>query len=341
MTRHARSPQKFSEHWKNNMNPSAEAIAHPNIAFIKYWGNRDNTLRLPANGSVSMNLGALYTRTKVTFRDDLKQDSLTVNGSEMTGAALIRVSGFMDTVRKTAPGIGFAEISSVNNFPMGAGIASSASAFAALALAAGKAAGLNLKENELSRLARLGSGSACRSVPDGFCEWIPGSTDSDSYACSIAPASHWALTDLIAVISGEHKKVGSTAGHALAGTSPFQDARIQTAPERVRQCRDAVLNKDFDMLADVSERDMIMMHSVMMTQVPPLFYWESATIRLLSLVREWRDEGLPCFATIDAGPNVHVICPAEAADEIRGRAEKIEGIREILVSQPGGKAVLL
>lgn len=323
------------------MERTASAAAHPNIAFIKYWGNRDNALRLPSNGSVSMNLGALATKTTVTFRKDLKADVLTVNGAQRSRAAEDRAAAFMDEVRRLVPGIGYAEIVSENNFPMGAGIASSASAYAALALAASAAAGLNLKENECSRLARMGSGSASRSIPDGFCEWLPGQDDEDSYAVSIAPSSHWDLRDLIAVASGEHKKVGSSAGHGMAGTSPFQAERVRTAPERVKTCREAVLDRDFDTLAEVSERDMMMMHAVMMTQDPPLFYWEPVSLRLIKLVREWREEGLPCFATLDAGPNVHVICLPESAAEVRARMEKIEGIREILESGPGGKAELL
>ena len=236
------------------MSRSASAIAHPNIAFIKYWGNRDNALRLPANGSISMNRGTLATNTRVTFRDELRSDVLTIDGKEISGPALSRVSDFMDQVRRLAPGAGYAEIVSENNFPMGVGIASSAAAFAALAMAAESAAGLNLKENECSRLARLGSGSACRSVPDGFCEWAPGSGDEDSFAVSIAPASHWELTDLIALISDTHKKVGSSAGHMSALTSPFQAERVRTAPERVLKCRQAILEKDFKALAEVSEQ---------------------------------------------------------------------------------------
>ncbi len=323
------------------MERTASAIAHPNIAFIKYWGNRDNRLRLPASGSISMNLAALETKTTVTFREDAAADSLTVNGEPAEGPALARVSAFLDNIRGMVPWIGYADVVSENNFPMCAGIASSASAFAALALAASAAAGLNLNENECSRLARLGSGSACRSVPDGFCEWYPGSGSTDSCSVSICPASHWDLTDLIAVVSGEHKKVGSTAGHGMADTSPFQTERIRTAPERLKACREAVLNKDFDALAEVSERDMTMMHAVMMTQVPPLFYWEPVSLRLVKLVRKWRGEGLPCFATLDAGPNVHVICPAGSAGAVRAEMEKIDGIREILSSGPGGKAELL
>ncbi len=323
------------------MTGTATALAHPNIAFIKYWGNRDDALRLPANGSISMNLAELRTQTSVNFRNDLRGDVLTIDGKEINGAALARVNSFMDQVRRLAPDAGYAEIVSKNNFPMGVGIASSAAAFSALALAATGAAGLDLKENECSRLARLGSGSACRSVPDGFCEWSYGTGDEDSCAVSIAPASHWNLVDLIALISDTHKKVGSSAGHMSALTSPFQAERIRTAPERIAICRQAILEKDFKALAEVSEQDMIMMHSVMMTQDPPLLYWEPATIQTIKAVKGWRKEGLDCFATVDAGPNVHVICTANSAPIVKERLEKISGIREILSSGPGGKAELL
>ena len=318
------------------------AFAHPNIAFIKYWGNRDDALRLPVNGSVSMNLAALRTKTSVTFRDDLKDgDVLTVNGQEVTGASLSRAAKFMDEVRRLSGEERFAEIVSENNFPMGAGIASSASAFAALALAGSAAAGLDLSERDCSRLARMGSGSACRSVPGGFCEWLYGSGDADSVSVSIAPAEHWDLTDLIAVISGEHKKVGSSAGHGMAATSPYQSARVADAPARIEKCRTAILNKDFAALAEVSERDCLLMHAVMMTSTPPLLYWEPASIALVKGVKAWREEGIPCFCTLDAGPNVHILCPSEAADEIRSRVERVPGVKDILSSGPGGKAALL
>ena len=318
------------------------AFAHPNIAFIKYWGNRDDALRLPVNGSVSMNLAALRTKTSVTFRDDLKDgDALTVNGQEVTGASLNRAAKFMDEVRRLSGEERFAEIVSENNFPMGAGIASSASAFAALALAGSAAAGLDLSERDCSRLARMGSGSACRSVPGGFCEWLYGSGDADSVSVSIAPAEHWDLTDLIAVISGEHKKVGSSAGHGMAATSPYQSARVADAPARIEKCRAAILNKDFAALAEVSERDCLLMHAVMMTSTPPLLYWEPASIALVKGVKAWREEGIPCFCTLDAGPNVHILCPSEAADEIRSRVERVPGVKDILSSGPGGKAALL
>lgn len=204
---------------------TATAQAHPNIAFIKYWGNRDDRLRLPVNGSVSMNLGALTTTTKVTFDDSLRQDSLTINGAAEPETAVARVSSVLDEVRRIARIGARARVESVADFPLGVGVASSAAAFSALALAASTAAGLSLSEGEVSRLARLGSGSACRSVPGGFCEWRMGTGDADSIAVSIADADRWDLVDLIAILSTTHKKVGSSAGHPGAATSPYQAAR--------------------------------------------------------------------------------------------------------------------
>ena len=179
------------------------ALAHPNIAFIKYWGNRDNDLRLPANGSISMNLEGLNTITTVRFDASLPGEQVNINGRSTHGAVSQRVSNLLDEVRRMTGMHHFAQVDSENNFPSATGIASSASAFAALALAASKAAGLDLDEIALSRLARHGSGSACRSIPGGFVEWFAGKGDTDSFAISIAPPEHWDLADCIAVISTE------------------------------------------------------------------------------------------------------------------------------------------
>src|SRR5687767_962585 len=254
---------------------TATAQAHPNIAFIKYWGNRDEHLRLPVNGSISMNLDGLFTRTTVSFQPSLALAELIINGHEMTGSGLARVSSILDEVRAAA-GIRFrAEVASENNFPTGAGVASSAAAFAALALAATKAAGLDWDEAQVSRLARHGSGSACRSVPAGFVEWEPGTGDDDSVAVSIAGPGHWALADCVALVSSGHKPVGSTEGHALAASSPLQAARVADAPRRLEICRRSILARDFDGLASVLELDSNLMHGVMMTSNPALLYWQA------------------------------------------------------------------
>ena len=320
---------------------SATAISHPNIAFIKYWGNRDNELRLPVNGSISMNLDGLVTRTTVSFQPSLPFDELIINGHEIVGKGLDRVSYILDLIREKAGIKMNAEVMSENNFPAGAGIASSAAAFAALALAGSKAAGLDLSEPELSVLARRGSGSASRSIPAGFVEWKMGEAESDSYAFSIAPADHWNLVDCVAIVSSTHKKTGSTEGHAIAGTSPLQQARVEDANRRLDICRTAILNRDFEAFADIIEHDSDMMHAVMMTSKPPLMYWQSATVEIFHLVREWRASGLPVGYTVDAGPNVHVLCLGEYKAEVEKRLREIPGVKDVLVAGVGGAAKLV
>ena len=320
---------------------TATAIAHPNIAFIKYWGNRDQALRLPSSSSISMNLAGLYTQTCITFDPHLKADTLTLNGAAAAGKALARMASFLDLVRGLAGRSVYARVQSENNFPTGAGIASSAAAFAALSLAASHAIGLHLDEAALSRLARRGSGSACRSIPAGFVEWQMGTGDADSYAVSIAPPEHWDLADCIAVLSSEHKPTGSTEGHALAGTSLFQTARVADAPRRLSICREAILKCDFAAFAEIVELDSNLMHAVMMTSRPPLFYWQAATLTVMQATREARTHGLPVCYTIDAGPNVHVICEQAAAEAVRQIMVSIPGVREVRLARVGGPAKLI
>jgi len=319
---------------------SATAIANPNIAFIKYWGNRDQFLRLPANGSISMNLGGLESRTRVTFDPALQADNLVLNGREFNGQPLQRVSAFLDIVRGMSEIPTFAHVDSSNNFPTGTGIASSASGFAALSLAASAAAGLVLDEQQLSRLARRGSGSACRSIPGGFVEWVIGENDETSFAQSIAPPDHWALNDCVTIVSREHKPVGSGEGHILAATSPLQSVRVKDAPHRLDICRRAILDRDFEALAEIAELDSNLMHAAIMTSSPPLLYWQPATVGVMRAVQEWRKSGTPVFSTIDAGPNVHVICLAGCAAEVTSKLNAIPGVKETLCSPVGGPAHL-
>jgi len=320
---------------------TAAAQANPNIAFIKYWGNRENTLRLPMNGSISMNLDGLYTRTSISFQPSLPFDQLIINGHEITGTGLNRVAYILDIIRGMADIHERAEIVSENNFPSGAGIASSASAFAALALAGSTAAGLNLSEPELSRLARRGSGSASRSIPGGFVEWQVGTTDDDSFAFSIAPAEHWKLVDCIAIVSASHKKTGSTEGHAIAPTSPLQAARVADTPRRLDLCRNAILNKDFDALASIVELDSDIMHSVMMTSTPALHYWKPASLAVMNSVRQWRSDGLSACYTVDAGANVHVICLETEASKVDKLLRELDGVEDVRVARAGGPAQLI
>jgi diphosphomevalonate decarboxylase len=320
---------------------SGTAVAHPNIAFIKYWGNRNSDLRIPANSSLSMNLANLETRTQVTFSDSFDSDRVSVNGKPVLPEGEARVRLVIDLVRGMAGLRCFAEVTSQNNFPTGAGIASSASAFAALSLAASTAAGLNLDEPALSRLARRGSGSACRSIPAGFVEWQAGSDDDSSYAFSIAPPEHWDLMDCIAITNEGHKPITSSEGHKLAITSQLQSGRLEGAAERVKRCRTSILERDFEDFAAVVELDSDLMHAVMMTSNPPLLYWQPATIAVMHAVRAWRKSGLPVCYSIDAGPNVHVLCQASSAVQVQELLGQIPGVVQVLPAGPGGAACLV
>lgn len=323
------------------MNRTATAEAHPNIAFIKYWGNKNHTLRIPANGSLSMNLDGLTTRTTVTFDTKLRADVLTLNNAPTSGGPLSRVSDLLERVRRIAKFDVRARVTSENNFPTGSGIASSASAFAALALASSTAAGLDLDEKELSILARTGSGSASRSIPTGFVEWQPGSGHRSSWAFSIAPPDHWDLVDLIAVISKEHKATGSTSGHALADSSPLQAARVSDTPRRLSGCRRAILDRDFEKFAEIVELDSNTMHAVMQTSSPPLLYWQPSSLAVMQAVHSWRKAGLPVCFTIDAGPNVHVLTLRKEYGKVRRLLEDILGVETVLRASPGGPAKLV
>jgi diphosphomevalonate decarboxylase len=319
---------------------TATAVAHPNIAFIKYWGNRDDEIRLPQNGSISMNLGDLYTRTMVTFDSSLPRDTFDLNGIRQNGPAMDRVINHLNLIRGIRGFSTPAHIFSESNFPAGAGLASSASAFAALTVAAVRAAGIEMSEKDLTRLARRGSGSAARSIPTGFVEWYRGDTDKDSFAVSIASADHWDLTDCIAIIDRGEKKTGSTEGHRIAGTSPLQSARIADSERRLALCRDAIKQKDFNALAQVIELDSNLLHAVAMTSNPPIYYWQPATFELMQSIISWRQTGLPVAFTIDAGANVHVICES---DYVPGIIEKLvihQAVQEIQLSKTGSGTFL-
>jgi diphosphomevalonate decarboxylase len=319
---------------------SATAIAHPNIALIKYWGDLDPELHIPANGSISMNLRELFTRTRVSFDSSLEHDEFTLDDKKRTGTSLERVSKFLDRVRQMTGLRLFAKVESYNNFPTGTGIASSASGFAALSLAASKAAGLDLDEKALSRLARTGSGSACRSIPTGFVEWQAGDSDESSYAYSIAPPENWDLVDCILLVSLDEKPISSKMGHSLAKTSVLQPARVADTPRRLEICRKAIKTHNFEMLASVVELDSNLMHAVMLTSTPSLLYWQPATLAIMEAVQSWRKEGLPVCYTIDAGPNVHIICTMDAFKEVEARIRGASESDKMLVTHPGGPAVL-
>jgi diphosphomevalonate decarboxylase len=316
-------------------NHKATCRATSNIAFVKYWGRTNHQLRLPMNGSISMNLAAAYTTTTVEFDPNLDRDQIDVTSTALDEKQAARVFQHVDRIREIAKTDTRVRVASQNNFPMGAGIASSASAFAALTVASAHAAGLSLDEKQLTILARQGSGSACRSVPSGFVEWHYGKTSEDSFAETIASPDHWDIRDLIAITQTEHKAVGSTKGIELVTTSPFNDTRVDLAHQSMDIIRQAILDRHWTQFGEETEREAIRLHMIAMTSDPPVFYWSPVTMRIIKSVIEWRNEGLETYFTIDAGANVHVMARGEDADQIQEKLANLEGVEQVIHSTVG------
>lgn len=323
----------------------ATAIAHPNIAFIKYWGNHDARLRMPLNDSVSMNLEAMTTETTVEFDDAMNDDEITLLAGELDEKARARVFEQLSRIRALAKITAKARVSTRNNFPSAVGLASSASAYAALTVAASQAAGLDLNERALSILARQGSGSAARSIPAGFVEMIAATsttaTSDQSFARSIMTPDAWELRDVVVIVSRDAKSVGSSQGHASAHTSPFMGERLSRLPTRYHRVRRELLAKNLRGMGPEIEAEAVELHAIAMTSRPPIFYWAPGTVRVMDAVRRWRNDGLEAYFTLDAGPNVHVICEAKNADAIAANARELRDVQEVIVSASGGGTRLI
>lgn len=324
----------------------ATAIAPANIAFIKYWGMRDATHTLPYNGSISMNLDTCLTTTTVEFDPTLNEDEVTLtlyqqSPQRATGRARERVVAHLDRLRGLAGVATRARVTSTNTFPADAGIASSAAAFAALTLATTAALGFQVDQHTLSRLARLsGSGSACRSIPTGYVEWYNGD-DQTSFAETIVPPEHWDLADVVAVVDMRAKKIGSAENHHLVTTSPYFTVRLSEVEARLTQARDAIVRSDLTLLGTIMESDAVSMHVVCMTQTPPSFYWNAGTMAVIHAVQAWREQGLEAYFTIDAGPNVHVICASADRDIVQSQLQALPEVQFTLLNRVGPGARLV
>ncbi len=311
----------------------ATATAPSNIAFIKYWGRKDEVLRLPENGSLSMNLSGLQTITTVDFSSGYTEDYIEINGTQESNESN-RAVLHLDRVRALAKIKDFAKVVTKNNFPTGTGLSSSASGFAALTLAASKAAGLDLSEKDLSILARQGSGSACRSIPDGFVEWLPGETSETSYAVSLYPSDYWDIADVVAVVSEDKKDVPTSLGQKRADSSPFFPVRKAHMPEKMEYAKKLLATKNFPAFGELIEAEALELHAIMLTSQPPLVYWTPGTLALMKLTRKWRAEGLPVYFTINTGQDIHLICERESVDRVKNKLADVEGVKEIIVNTP-------
>ncbi|MEM6733985.1 MAG: diphosphomevalonate decarboxylase [Myxococcota bacterium] len=317
------------------------AVAHSNIALAKYWGKRQVQGNLPAVGSLSMTLSGLYTRTSVRLNPSLNQHTIWVVDAEAPNAFAERSKHFIDTVRQMVDSDAYVEVRTENTFPTGAGLASSASGFAALALATTEAYGVKLSPRELSGLARTGSGSASRSLFGGFVEWHRGALEdgSDSVAEPIAGPDHWDVRMLVVITSEAEKQHSSTDGMNLTrDTSPYYDAWLSTSPQTLKDMKAAVLARNFDRVGELTESSCLQMHAVMLSARPGLLYWNPATVALIHAVRAERAAGLGCYFTIDAGPQVKILCRPEHVERLRERIENVPGVIRILEAAPGPDA---
>jgi len=312
----------------------ATAIAQPNIALIKYWGKRDLEHNIPAVGSISITLQELFTEMQVEFDARLAGDVLTVNG-QTDERMLPRISTCLDRVagETREP----ARVVSQCNFPIAAGLASSASAFAAVTLAAAAAAGKQFDTSELAALAGQASGSAARSLFGGFVELS--NTDDGIAVNTLRAADEWPLAVIVAITETGPKAVGSTEAMEVSRkTSPFYANWVDRQEEDLATARDAIERRDFERLAAIAEHNCLKMHSIMWASRPPMVYWNSATMRCLQTVRTLQGKGLAVFFTIDAGPQVKAVCLPEHAQEVKAALVATDGVTDVMVSGLGQAA---
>jgi diphosphomevalonate decarboxylase len=316
--------------------------APANIAFVKYWGVAAPDQAIPLNPSLSMTLSMCRTRSTVALLPRREGDRVSTLGSDgqrtaAHGALRRGIEIHLDRLRQALGTDVAFDVTTTNTFPAAAGLASSASGFAALAVGVTQALGLKPSAAELSELARLsGSGSAARSTFGGYVEWpAPEATGTSLAAAQIAPSEHWALCDIIAVVERGPKEVSSRQGHLLATSSPHFARRQELLPDRLRQVRRAVAKADLERLGPVLEEEAVELHLIAMSSCPQIFYWKPATLAVLSAVRDLRRRGLGAWATMDAGANVHVLCLPATEGEVAATLSAVPGVLEVIRDRVG------
>jgi diphosphomevalonate decarboxylase len=305
--------------------------------LIKYWGKRDSTRNLPAVGSISVTLDALYTEMYVNLEDDLGEDRLSVNG-KTSPEMLPRVTSCLDHV--LGPDRPCCDVSSHSNFPLAAGLASSASSFAALVVAASAAGGIKRTTAELASLAGQASGSAARSLYSGFVELR---NDADGIVVgSILDGDQWPLRVVAAITNAGAKAIGSGAAMELSRTtSPFYSRWVDEQAMDLATARDAIAVRDFGKLASIAEHNCLKMHSVMWASRPPVVYWNSATLECLQAVRDMQSDDVAVFFTIDAGPQVKAVCLPDDEARVVATLSRIAGVTDVHTSAIGRGAALV
>ncbi|KRM18563.1 diphosphomevalonate decarboxylase [Companilactobacillus nantensis DSM 16982] len=280
--------------------------------MIKYWGKKDQQLKLPYTNSLSLTLDRFYTDTKATIIDS-DQDVVYLNNKLLDASQNKRILNYLTTVRKFYSFNDHFQIDSVNHVPTSAGFASSASGFSALAAAISETKQLNLSRRELSILARNGSGSASRSIYGGFVEWQAGHDNESSFAVPIDETPEIDLSLLSVVINKHSKKISSTVGmENSVKTSPFYPNWVTLVTSEIKEIKQAIAQKDLQKIGEISEHNAMSMHALTLSADPSFTYFAPETIRIIQLIQELRQKGIFAYATIDAGPNVKIICTKES-----------------------------
>lgn len=309
------------------------ARAHTNIALVKYWGKENEELIIPANSSLSLTLDEFYTDTSVKFDESLNSDAVILNGKVINDA---KITKFMDIIRQKTNINTFAHIESTNHVPTSAGLASSASAYAALAAAGSKAAGLNLNEKDLSRLARRGSGSATRSIFGGFSAWNKGNDDESSYGYSIEDPVRMDVNMIAIILDNQPKKISSRKGMKLSiETSPYYQSWIQQTTTDFQTIKNAISDNDFTTLGKTAELNAMRMHSLTLSSDPSYLYINADSLEVINMVKELRESGIECYYTMDAGPNVKIICQSDNIAVITNKLSDKFYSEQIKISGPG------
>lgn len=312
----------------------SRATACANIALIKYWGKRDENLMLSTKSSLSVTLDSLKTVTEVEFS---QTDSLSINGIKASDEVLVKFTKFLDQFRKKFGMNQNFLIESFNNFPTAAGLASSASGFAALTVALNDLCKLNLDKKELSMVARLGSGSASRSVYGGFVVWNKGlNTDgSDSFAEQIFTSDYWPeLRVIIVVVQSSKKKISSSRAMQISvNTSPSYNDWVKRSELRIKPMIEAIERRNLDALGVLAEADCLEMHATMHDSVPSINYLTDKTLRIVDLVKNLRRSSVQCYFTIDAGPNVKIITTVSNQELILQNLKNVDGVEQVIVSK--------
>lgn len=310
------------------------AIAHSNIALIKYWGKKNNKLRIPSNNSISINLSNLYTTTTIEFDKKYKSDDILINNIR-DEKQIKRASSHLDIIRSLAKTKLYAKVVSENNFPSSSGLASSASGFAALTLSAITNLNLKVEEKQITTLARLGSGSACRSIPDGIVEWVKGNSHNTSFAYSLFKANYLSISILAIVLQNTEKEVSSTDGMKNVQKNIFFKSRILNLNKKLKEIKHFIQIKDYDKIFSTAEQEALELHAIIMT-TPPFnnIYWSPETIKIIRKVWNMRKNNIPVYFTNDAGSNIFLLCEDKYTDKVLEELKEEKGIKQIIVNKP-------